>query len=76
MKNLQNELTATQKDLAHLKQSKLQFEKDVDKRVTQLMDEKQQLECKVQEFSKQIKETSLTEENFQGDEKKKFYTSK
>jgi len=46
LKNLQNELTATQKELAQLKQIKLQFEKDVEKKLTQLMDEKQQLECK------------------------------
>ena len=66
---MQKELMATQKELAQLKQIKLQFEKDVEKKLTELMDEKQQLECKVKELTKQIKGTSLTEETLQGDEK-------
>ena len=61
LKNTQNELTATQKELAQLKQIKLQFEKDVEKKLTELMNEKQQLECKVKELTKQIKDTSLTD---------------
>ena len=49
----------------------------MEKKLTELMNEKQQLECKVKELTKQIKDTSLTEENLQGDEKKlKFYTGK
>ena len=40
------------------------------------MNEKQQLECKVKELTKQIKDTSLTVENLQGDKKLKFYTGK
>ena len=58
---MQNELMATQKELAQLKQIKLQFKKDVEKKLTELMNEKQQLECKVKELTKQIKDTSLTD---------------
>ena len=77
LENMKNELRATQKELVELKQIKSQFEKNVEKKLSQLMDEKQQLEYKVKELSKQIKDTSLTEETLQGDEKKlKFYTGK
>ena len=44
---MQNEQWPHKKELAQLKQIKLQFEKDVEKKLTQLMDEKQQLECRV-----------------------------
>ena len=44
LNNMQNEQRPHKKNWLNLKS---QFEKDVEKKLTQLMDEKQQLECKV-----------------------------